>query len=226
MRVLLISDIHGNIFGLKTVLKTVGKVDKIICAGDITGYYPFVNEVIKELKKRQVTTVKGNHDQYLLDGKAPEDKNDTIKQSVQFVKKIISKNNFDYIQSLPESINLNVDKRKVLVFHGSPWDFLEQRIYPDYQHFDRFKSVNADLVILGHTHYPFTKNIGNLTVINPGSCGQPRDYNLLSCTVWDTKKNTFENRRLEWDIDGFKKAAIVKGVSENLFDVFKRAQKI
>lgn len=225
MKIAIISDIHANIYGLKTVLADFPKIDKILCAGDITGYYPFVNEVIDELKKRRVLAVRGNHDQYLLDGKAPKDKNDDVKNSVQRMKKIISEENLDYVKSLPELLNLGINNKKVLIVHGSPWDQLEERIYPDYPNFSKFSEVDADVIILGHTHYPMIKKINNKIVVNPGSCGQPRDYNLLSYVLWNTENNTFENKRISWDIEKFKKEARLRGTNEKLFEVFNRVRK-
>jgi putative phosphoesterase len=35
--------------------------------------------------------------------------------------------------------------------------------------------VEADIILLGHTHLPMIRRIGNQTVVNPGSVGQPRD---------------------------------------------------
>lgn len=222
MKVAIISDIHGNIHGLKRVFSEISETDKIICAGDITGYYPFINEVINELKKNNVVSVRGNHDQYLIDGKAPEDKKDEIKNSVKRMKKLISEESFNYIKNLPVYIKTTIDKRRVLVTHGSPWNHLEERIYPDYLNFNRFLSLDSDLVILGHTHYPFIKKVGKLTIVNPGSCGQPRDENILSYTIWDTEMNSFENKRLTWDIEKFKKEAKLRGTPDSLFEVFRR----
>ena len=224
MKVAIISDIHGNIYGLRTIISDLPKVEKIICAGDITGYYPFINEVIDELRRNNVLAVKGNHDQYLIDDKAPEGARGEIKNSVKKMKQLISKKNLNYIKSLPDFLSFTIDDKKVLVVHASPWDHLEERIYPDYQNFDRFKKIDADVVILGHTHYPYVKKIGKLTVVNPGSCGQPRDDNRLSYTIWDTNTNSFENKRLPWDIEGFTKKAKLIGTEDSLFEVFKRTQ--
>src|SRR3989344_6746808 len=103
MRVLIISDIHGNIFGLRKVLDDAMPVNKTICAGDITGFYPFVNEVIDEMKRNKIISVRGNHDQYLIDRKAPLDKNRIIKDSVARMKKFISPQNFSYLKTFPSS---------------------------------------------------------------------------------------------------------------------------
>lgn len=36
--------------------------------------------------------------------------------------------------------------------------------------------INADIVLFGHTHIPFTDYIGSkLYIMNPGSLGSPRD---------------------------------------------------
>lgn len=224
MKIAIISDIHANIFGLRAVLADLPKVDKILCAGDITGYYPFVNEVIEELNANNIISIRGNHDQYLINGKAPDDSTATIKDSAKTMKKLISLENLKFIKSLPEFLDIRIDNKRAMVFHGSPWNHLEERIYPDYPNFDKFSKINADVVILGHTHYPFIKQIGDLTVVNPGSCGQPRDYNLISYTLWNTEDNTFDNRRLSWDMEEFIKEALKEGTDPKLFEVFKRTK--
>lgn len=225
MKIAFISDIHGNYEGLITVLKQIGRIDRIICAGDITGYYPFANEVTEKIKKSNILSVRGNHDQYLLDGKAPKSASRKVKESIEFTKKIISKRSLKFLEKLPNRLMFEIKGKKVLVCHGSPWDHLEERIYPDYAHFERFESVDADIIVLGHTHYPLVKKVGRKTIINPGSCGQPRDYNLLSYAIWDTDKNSFEIKRAEWDIAKFKKEAGKKGTDSKLFEVFNRSRE-
>ena len=68
----IITDIHGNLVALKSVLSKFEKenIDKIICCGDIIGIGPCPEETIKLLLKYKdkVIAVKGNHEQYLLDG--------------------------------------------------------------------------------------------------------------------------------------------------------------
>ena len=36
-------------------------------------------------------------------------------------------------------------------------------------------NVSADFLLLGHTHLPLHQRLGNLTIVNPGSVGLPRD---------------------------------------------------
>jgi len=224
MKIAFISDIHSNSLGLKTVLNSIGAVDAMYCVGDITGYYPFPNEAIEELKAKNIISVMGNHDKYLLQNFASETANEQVLESVEFTKKIISEESLSYLRSLPEKLELVIDGKKVLMCHGSPWDNLEERIYPDFDNFEKFESVEQNIIILGHTHYPMVVEIGGKKIINPGSCGQPRDYNLLSYVIWDTKTDEFEIKRVEWDIEKFKKEALEKGTDPKLFEVFNRVQ--
>lgn len=225
MKIEILSDIHGNIDGLNAVLEDAGKVDEIICAGDLTGYYPFVNEVIETVKKKKIRTIRGNHDWYLVSGKYPESTNEGVRASVEAMNGYISPENLAYLGTLPESLELDIDGIRVLVYHGSPWDSMEGRVYPDFPDFEKFNEIKADVVILGQTHHPITRQIGDLTLINPGSCGQPRDYNELSYTLWDTEKNTFETRRIKWDIQGFIEKARAQGTPEEYFKIFERVKK-
>ncbi len=63
-----ISDIHGNFPALQAVIEAIDKVgcDKVICLGDIVGYYCMPNECIDLLRNRNVFSLLGNHDYYMI----------------------------------------------------------------------------------------------------------------------------------------------------------------
>jgi diadenosine tetraphosphatase ApaH/serine/threonine PP2A family protein phosphatase len=45
--------------------------------------------------------------------------------------------------------------------------------------------INADVLIVGHTHTPFVRREGGTTILNPGSLGQPKTGRPLACyAVW------------------------------------------
>jgi predicted phosphodiesterase len=55
---------------------------------------------------------------------------------------------------------------------------------------DRWKDevlrIDADVLIVGHTHTPFVRTIGQTTIVNPGSLGQPKTGRPLACyAVWE-----------------------------------------
>jgi diadenosine tetraphosphatase ApaH/serine/threonine PP2A family protein phosphatase len=46
--------------------------------------------------------------------------------------------------------------------------------------------INADVLIVGHTHTPFIRTVGNTTIVNPGSLGQPKTGRPFACyAVWE-----------------------------------------
>ena len=70
MKIGIISDIHANSEALKVVLEKLTKCERILCAGDLTGYYPDFNKVIDVVKNDpRITSILGNHDIYHLKDK-------------------------------------------------------------------------------------------------------------------------------------------------------------
>ena len=59
----------------------------------------------------------------------------------------------------------------------------------------RVSDNDADFVVLGHTHRAFSTRVGNTLVVNPGSCGEPRDASgTYSCAALDVTSGEVEFR--------------------------------
>jgi putative phosphoesterase len=173
MRIGLISDIHANLPALRAVLDVLEQADQILCAGDMTGYFQSPNEVIAELRARNVTMISGNHDVYLH--RPPANPNAILRRSLDETHGAISTENIAFLAALPCEMKLTLGGVRIAMYHGSPWNAQEQYIYPDFREWERFAEIDADIVVLGHTHRPILRQIGSVTLINPGSVGQPRD---------------------------------------------------
>ena len=67
MKVLIISDIHANLDGLKAVWEAEKDSDLVLCLGDHVdwGFYP--HETIDWFREHNVICVAGNHDHEVLD---------------------------------------------------------------------------------------------------------------------------------------------------------------
>lgn len=197
----MISDPHGNVYGLRAALdaiKTHGVVE-VLCAGDIVGYYPFVNETIDLVRAEQIPCVMGNHDAILAKKLLVSDKK-RREYALDYAASIITPDNLEWLRNLPESLRRTVDHVGIEIYHGSPWQPLTEYIYPDDADFERFRQIPADFVVLGHTHWPFSKQIGDVAVVNPGSCGQPRDYQPGACfALLDTCSRQISLHRSQYD---------------------------
>ena len=229
MRIGVISDPHGNVLGLRAVLDALSAADaqQTVCAGDIVGYYPYVNETIDLLRARNVLCIAGNHDRYLRGDFATTPERWKAYQ-LDYVASVITAANRDWLEALPVSVELELDGATVLVCHGSPWS-TEEYVYPERFNFERFLDVSADVVFLGHTHIPFAKRVTSpqreVLVVNPGSCGQPRDYNPAAAyAVFDTATRIVEFGRATYDVDAVKLRCAELGFGDAVRNILTRTK--
>jgi putative phosphoesterase len=95
---------------------------------------------------------------------------------------------------------LTLDGIRIAMFHGAPWDdprgTSASYLYPDdEQQLRRLAQVEADVIVLGHTHRAFAKSVDEVLVVNPGSCGEARDGTRnLTCAILDTASREVEFR--------------------------------
>ncbi|MBI2723891.1 MAG: metallophosphoesterase family protein [Chloroflexi bacterium] len=86
-------------------------------------------------------------------------------------------------------LTTTVGGKSLVMVHGSPFEPHNEYIYPNSASLSRLGEIDADYVILGHTHYQMAERIGRVLVINPGSAGEARDarnHFRLSYAVLDT----------------------------------------
>ncbi len=213
MEIAVISDIHGNLIAFKEVLKSIGN-KKIFCCGDLVGYYPFANEVIEIVKKRKIISVLGNHDYAVVTGDTSWF-NPIAAFAIEWTRKRIKKENLEFLRNLPL-----VYKNDFYMVHGSPRNKLEEYVFPDYsdellKYF--LKLANREILILGHTHVPFVKKFDSEIVFNPGSVGQPRDFDpRASYAILDIEKREVEIIRVDYDIDAVADAVEREGLPSRL----------
>ena len=165
MRIGIISDIHCNVEGLKGALSYLDAADEVICAGDAIYQYRFSNEVIDRLRRRGVHMILGNHEETFLSAAG-----ERARSSPRVRRDALS-----WLAMHELRLDLEIGGKRLLVAHGSPWAPHHEYLYPNSPTLRRFGDVDADYVVLGHTHYKMAMQVGKTLVINPGSAGDPRD---------------------------------------------------
>ena len=164
-RIGIISDVHASPQPLRQALEIFDreKVDDIICAGDIAGYYDTLPETIELLAHSNCRTIVGNHDQSWLDESKTEDS--PMR---------------DYLQQLPQTLDLVIEQKRVFVVHANPPSeqhggikLLDQQGEVKAERRELWTSnlvdLDRDILIVGHTHQVFAEQLGQVFVINPGS---------------------------------------------------------
>lgn len=226
MKIALLADAHANCIALDAVLKDAASrnIDHIIFAGDAVGYYPYTNEVCNILREKADWCVKGNHDAFVTGG-LPVSEDKKKAYALDYTLSEISAENMDWLKNLPEFLDMELSGKIFKIFHGSPWNYLEEYIYPDYPFFNRFDSIGADFVILGHTHHPMLHLTGDKFIINPGSCGQPRDYNpMASYSTLDIESGQIEFYRVSYDRQKIVQRLDELGFDETVIRILLRAR--
>lgn len=202
MRLGLISDIHGNLRALRAVLSEFEgmELDNILCLGDMIGYLHQSSQVIDEIANSKIQTIMGNHEATLL-GVVSCTPERWKEYNMETVKEHLSGSQRAWLSRLEVSRMMEVDGRKCAFFHGSPWNPLEEYIYPDSNRFDEFPALGYEIVFLGHTHRQMLKQVGGVTILNPGSCGLPRDGSSgASAAVYDSLTGKTNFIRAEYDV--------------------------
>jgi predicted phosphodiesterase len=90
------------------------------------------------------------------------------------------------LRSLPLRAEIERCGKRFHLIHAMPSNPLYGRCPPNgEQWIDEIEAVSADILLVGHTHVPYIRMIGDKVLLNPGSIGQPRaGGSLASYAVW------------------------------------------
>ena len=202
MKIGILSDAHGNEIGLDICLKYFSRIDvkKIYFLGDVIGYFPSVDMVMKKLEMNDAKCLLGNHDSMLL-GMVEIDRGKEQIYKIQNARKKLNDQDFTKLSKRLPFLDEIIGNKRILFVHGSPWNPLSGYVFPD-SDMKLFSLLPYDYIFMGHSHYPFSKKSGHVSVVNVGSCGLPRDHgNLLSCVIFNTDSMESEIIRLPFDLE-------------------------
>lgn len=208
MRVLILSDIHGNIRALQAVALAAKKFDRVICAGDTVNYGPSPGACIEWLAENDAVVVCGNHDFAVAteaDPRAAPDKQPLALAMRDWTRAQLSAAQLDWLRRLPRQKQFELGGTTWLMIHATPVDPLyDYRLTPgaDQPFVEQLtRDVPADLLVVGHTHLPLVRTAGKLQIVNPGSVGQPLDGNPLAAyAIWDNGRISLQ--RVAYDQNG------------------------
>ena len=229
-----ISDIHANLPALEAAVADARKrgAGRIYCAGDITGYGPFPDQVCEFLQESQIDAITGNYDIKVLmvikKGAASVADLQRKKQKILlWTATHIKQRTQEYLAGLPEQLHIDLPGGlKLLLVHGTPLSN-DDDIYSSIT--DRglkakMGDAQTDILVCGHTHIPFVKKVSEVLVVNCGSVGQPVDGDprLSYAIVSSDDDNPPRGRivRVEYDIKKLVKAlretSLPKGLRKDL----------
>ncbi len=213
MRIAIFSDIHGNLPALEAVLADIAAdvPDAVYCLGDLVGYGASPNEVTARIQAAGIPTIMGNYDDGVgFDreecGCAYRDADEKARgdRSLMWTRAQSTPATKTFLRSLRLELRVETGGPRLLLVHGSPRK-MNEYLFEDrpIASFQRLAAdADADVILFGHTHKPYVKQVNGVTFVNVGSVGKPKDGDWRACyAVLQTAPSlTVTFRRLTYDV--------------------------
>jgi predicted phosphodiesterase len=185
MRILIFSDVHGNLPAFEQMLATEQIIDFYISLGDVVNYGPWSNECVDLLQSLNAIRLRGNHESYFIKGSYPKE--------AGLVKEFFDASypRFDRQREIAEYIEKYTD-----------FGFT-------FQHTINDKYLFPDSVIdivgnyfIGHSHYQFDRKSDSYHVVNVGSVGQNRKaVNVINYAVYESDKGQIDLKSIPNNVE-------------------------
>lgn len=208
MKILILSDIHANWYALEAILDKES-YDALVFLGDVVDFGPSPRNCIKFLMKSSKAHfwgVRGDHDHamaYGINSKCPGDLNTISDVTREWGEGFLSSEEVGFLRRLPMNNEFSIDSMNFELVHGSdlaPGQICKYQAEKSLNNEEREEESELNFILVGHSHKPFIKLVGNTTILNPGSVGQPRDLNPRASYAVIDNGNAYI-RRVSYDIE-------------------------
>ena len=236
MKILIISDVHANWHALQAVLNKEA-YDSLIFLGDAVDFGPDPKSCVRFLidsSKKRFWGVRGDHDHAMAYGM-----NSECGQELDYLSNVtrdwgegfLVSEEVGFLRRLPVSTSFSIDGMDFELVHGSAPNTLNPcRCKHESEELNPREGRKRKFKLTGHSHKPFVRNCGDVTVLNPGSVGQPRDLDPRTSYAviedgeasirrvgYDIEKTVhdLEKSALPYDVKGRLKSMLLSGAVTN-----------
>jgi predicted phosphodiesterase len=197
MRVAVLGDIHGNLYGLQAVLADLRSQspDALVVSGDLIYKLPWGAEVVDLLRDLPCRCILGNAELYVVlsDTELWPDhwQEPLMTDLVQWERERLGPERLRWLAELPEYVTFSASRLEdLLIVHGvpgnpflpflarpgednAPWTQTDQRVR------ELLGGVDADVVVCGHTHSVLQRKVrradgGDTLILCPGTLSYGR----------------------------------------------------
>jgi predicted phosphodiesterase len=247
MRALILSDIHANLEALTAVLDAAGEWDALWNLGDMVGYGASPNQVLDLIRPLSTLTVRGNHDRACSGISSTVHFNTVARAAANWTYDQLTKEHIEWLRQLPKGPvqphDARLDEAQVSLAHGSPLNE-DQYILSMRDAWAPLQGMVTAITFVGHTHVQggfsqkdhewhelrpryrlrneaetWTQPVppGTRNLINPGSVGQPRDYDWRAAfAVYDSEACEIVYHRVPYDLTGAQGRILMARLPERL----------
>ena len=184
MIIIIFSDLHANLEALSALQRAESQPDAILFLGDVVNFGPDPQRCLDWVRSNVTAAVRGNHDQAVAVG-GDAGVNPALLEEFRvmrdYTRSVLSAADRAWLGSLPLGQTLHLDGKDFHLVHAMPSDPLTKRLslvtarQQDLEsELDRL-SPRPNVLLVGHTHLPGMRKVGDTYIVNPGSLGQPRN---------------------------------------------------
>lgn len=203
-KIAIISDIHGNLEALKSVLDDIKErnINRIFCLGDIIAKGTHQQECVDLVKENCDVILRGNCDEYFTSDIDLLTKTQSEVDRIFWNKNKLNEETRKYLSNLPYCYEFYLSGRLVRLVHAHPEKI--DKFVGNIDKIDRLYELflpssntisdkKANVLIYGHIHTPYIQKIYNRTIINTGSVGNAIDVFRNDEKDGDVKNTTVAN---------------------------------
>ena len=184
MKTIVLGDIHANLPALEKCVAEARKegFDRILHSGDLVGYGPFPDEVIQLVRREGIEGVRGNWDENIAWGNEtpgachPEPRlAEMARISFPWTRAGINAITRNILGNLPFEIRFKAGGISFLLVHANPVDNVTY-LYEDADELtfrEYAKAAGDDVIIFGHTHRHYHRQVTMHHFVSVGSVGMP-----------------------------------------------------
>ncbi len=228
MRIALLSDVHGNLSGLRavaTALEQEAPFQHVVVAGDHLQGGPCPLEVWEELHHLGWTLIRGNEDESLA-AAIPAGVEDVVRPPYRrayllqhaWFRRVLPAEVLAGLAALPFEQRIATPAGDLLVVHSSPRGTRDLCGAPHNSAAEvtaAYGGTEASAIAFGHFHHSFVRPMPFALLVNVASVGLSIDGRALAAyTILSTVDDGWvvEQRRVPFDAAGEERAAEERGL--------------
>jgi predicted phosphodiesterase len=210
MRVLVVSDLHGNVDALERLelwRQSQAPFDAVWVLGDLVDYGGDPAAAIEWTRRHATLAIRGNHDHAMATGEGCGSSPEFLGLSVatrEHFRARLTADALGYLGELPLALTARIAGGVPChLTHASPGDPLFGYLAADAADEIWREQIGAAgspaFLFVGHTHQQFTRRVDGTTIVNPGSLGLPTDGDTRAAfAVFEA--GSVQLHRVEYDV--------------------------
>ena len=204
-RIVLLSDIHGNLPALQAVAEALPPHDGVFVAGDLCFEGPCPAQVLDFLLDAGWKLVMGNTDRDIV--APPTDGKRLRQERVAWTRQQLGPERLMRLAGLPFSLRLTDPlEEDVLIVHANPRD-MDTHLRPTMSEGDLqpyLAGIEARVLAFGHLHIPYIRPVEGVVLADVASVGQPKDGDqraAFTVISWQDGGRSIEQVRVPYDLE-------------------------